>query len=127
MGLYGAFIGAGVVTLLTTSAKAIPVAMSEIANKIIGPAANTLLSPIMPMAFWVAALAAGKWHGVFATIFGGLGTYIMGNGTPGAILGILIGQMVEDKGFKNRSTIMMITVVTVLFLAIAYFRGKLPF
>ena len=127
MGLYGAFIGAGVVTLLATAAKAIPAAMSTIASEILNPAANVLLNPIMPMAFWVAALSAGKWQGIFATIFGGFGTYIMGNGTPGAILGILIGQMVEDKGFKNKTTMLMIVSITIMFIAIAYFRGKLVF
>lgn len=47
---------------------------------------------------------------------------IMGNAVPGIVLGILIGQSIEDNGY-SRSTKVMIAVVSVLFFVIAYFRG----
>lgn len=124
MMISGAIVGASVVTFLNTLAGMIPTTMSTIAEKIVSPAAELILSPILPVAFWISALGAGKWHGVFATIFGVLAQSIMGNATPGCVLGILVGQSVQDEGFTSKRSILMIGFVAVMFLLIAYFRGK---
>ena len=124
MMISGAVVGAAVVTFLNTLAGLIPSTMATIAEKIVSPAAELILSPILPVAFWISALGAGKWHGVFATVFGVLAQSIMGNATPGCVLGILVGQSVKDEGFTSKRSIFMIGFVAVMFLLIAYFRGK---
>ncbi len=126
MTLWGALIGAMLVTFLNTLSNLIPSTMSLIAEKIVSPAADLILSPVLPVAFWMSALSAGKWHGTFATIFGILAQHIMGNATPGAVLGILAGQAVEDTGLTGKRSISLILFISVMFLLIAYFRGKLP-
>ncbi|SCY78998.1 DUF4311 domain-containing protein [Alkaliphilus peptidifermentans] len=118
----GAIVGAVVVTFLNTVASVIPESMSFIAQQILGPAANLMINPVMPIIFWLAALDAGKTTGIWGTILGGLAHMIMGNAVPGIVLGILIGQSIEEYGY-TRSTQVMITIVTILFITIAYFRG----
>ena len=125
MAIAGALVGAIVVTFLNTLANTIPEGMSVIAKEVVEPAAGLIIMPILPVAFWLAALDAGKWQGIFASVFGGLAQYIMGNATPGCILGILLGQSVEDSGLRSRGSIIFITFISVMFLAIAYFRGLL--
>ena len=127
MAVRGAIVGAVVVTLLNTFASIIPTTMSTIANNVVSPAAELILQPVMPVAFWIGALSAGKNHATFATIFGVLAQYIMGNATPGCVLGILIGQSIDDTGAKSRRSVAMILFVSVMFLLIAFFRGKIPF
>ena len=127
MTLSGAVVGAVVVTLLNTFANLIPTTMSTIANNVVSPAAELILQPVMPVAFWIAALSAGKYHATYATIFGVLAQYIMGNATPGLVLGILIGQSVDDTGAKSKRSVTMILFVSIMFLLIAFFRGKIPF
>ncbi|WP_066497443.1 DUF4311 domain-containing protein [Abyssisolibacter fermentans] len=121
----GAIVGAIVVTFLNTLASSIPSGMAEIAEQVVTPAAKFILMPVLPVAFWLAALDAGKWQGILATIFGGLAQYIMGNATPGCILGILAGQSVEDSGFNSKGSKAFIIFISIMFLAIAYFRGKI--
>lgn len=118
----GAGVGIILVTFLNTVASIVPEKMSFIAQSILGPAANLMINPVMPIIFWLAALDAGKTTGVWGTILGGLAHMIMGNAVPGVVLGILIGQSIEDNGYV-RSTQTMIAIVTVLFIIIAYFRG----
>ncbi len=123
MMISGAVVGAAVVTFLNTLSGLIPSAMSTIAEKIVSPSAELILSPILPVAFWISALGAGKYHGAFATIFGVLAQVIMGNATPGCVLGILVGQSVQDEGFTSKRSLLMMGFVAVMFLLIAYFRG----
>lgn len=123
MTISGAIIGALVVIFLNTLAGIIPSTMSTIAQKIVSPAADLILSPVLPVAFLIAALSAGVYHGAFAMIFGVLAQVIMGNATPGCVLGILVGQCVQDEGYKSKRTILMLTFVAIMFLLIAYFRG----
>lgn len=118
----GAFMGAVVVVFLNTLASIIPESMSVIAQKILGPAASLMINPVMPIIFWLAALDAGRITGIWGTVLGGLAHMIMGNAVPGIVLGILIGQSIEDNGY-SRSTKVMIAIVSVLFFVIAYFRG----
>lgn len=127
MMISGAIVGALVVTLLNTFASIIPTTMSTIANNVVSPAAELILQPVMPVAFWLAAMSAGKNHATFATIFGVLAQYIMGNATPGLVLGILAGQSVDDTGIKSRRSITMLAFISVMFVLIAFFRGKIPF
>ncbi|MFV0479050.1 MAG: DUF4311 domain-containing protein [Anaerorhabdus sp.] len=126
MMIAGAFIGAGVVVFLNTLANIIPEVMSVIATNVVSPAADLILMPVMPVAFWIAAAGAGKTHATYATIFGVLAQYIMGNATPGLVLGILIGQSVHDDGLNSKKSIFMLLFVSIMFLLIAYFRGVLP-
>ena len=118
MGIAGGFIGAIVVTFLNTVAFLIPAALSQIAKEILSPAAALMINPVMPIVFWLAALDAGKITGVWATVLGGMAHMIMGNAVPGIVLGILIGQTIDENGY-NKSVKVMITIVVV----IAYFRG----
>ncbi len=127
MMLSGIAVGAVIVTALNTIASLIPKTMSLIAEKVVSPAADLILSPILPVAFWISALSAGKWQGTFATIFGVLAQYIMGNATPGCVLGILIGQSVADEGLKSKRSMFTILFTGIMFLIIAYFRGIIHF
>lgn len=122
MAISGSIVGAVVVTFLNTIASAIPESMSIVAQKILGPASNLMINPVMPIIFWIAALDAGKTTGIFGTIFGGLAHMIMGNAVPGVVLGILIGKSFEEN--KNQSSNWaLLLIVIVLFAVIAYFRG----
>lgn len=126
MSVVGAVVGAIVITFLNSLASVIPASMSVIAAKILGPAANLMINPVMPIIFWIAALDAGRTTGVWGTILGGLGHLIMGNAVPGIVLGILIGESKESSGSYTKSVKVMITLVVILFVAIAYFRGFFP-
>lgn len=122
MGVVGGVIGAIIVAFLNTVAFLIPVSLSNIAREILSPAAAMMINPVMPIVFWLAALDAGKLTGVWATMLGGLAHMIMGNAVPGIVLGILIGQTIDESGY-NKSVRIMITIVVILFVVIAYFRG----
>lgn len=122
MGVVGGVIGAIVVAFLNTVAFLIPASLSNIAREILSPAAAMMINPVMPIVFWLAALDAGKLTGVWATVLGGLAHMIMGNAVPGIVLGILIGQTIDESGY-NKSVRIMITIVVILFVVIAYFRG----
>lgn len=122
MAIAGTFVGMVVVTFLNTTASAIPESMQAIAIKVLVPAANLLINPVMPIIFWLAALDAGKRSGMWGTIFGGLAHLIMGNAVPGVVLGILIGKGVDDSGW-NRITKSLLATVIILFLLSAFFRG----
>lgn len=120
--LAGTLVGAVVVTFLNTVSAIVPQTMAVVAAKILGPASNLMLNPVMPVIFWLAALDAGRITGIWSTILGGFAHMIMGNAVPGLVLGILIGRSVEDHGYV-KSTNTMIVVVLILFVLIAYFRG----
>lgn len=122
MGIVGGIIGAIIVAFLNTVAFLIPASLSNIAREILSPAAAMMINPVMPIVFWLAALDAGKLIGVWATVLGGLAHMIMGNAVPGIVLGILIGQTIDESGY-NKSVRIMITIVVILFIVIAYFRG----
>lgn len=122
MGIVGGIIGAIIVAFLNTVAFLIPASLSNIAREILSPAAAMMINPVMPIVFWLAALDAGKLTGVWATVLGGLAHMIMGNAVPGIVLGILIGQTIDESGY-NKSVRIMITIVVILFIVIAYFRG----
>lgn len=122
MAFAGAIIGMVVVTLLNSSAASIPASMQAIATKVLVPAANWLINPVMPIVFWMAALDAGKRTGLWGTIFGGLSHLIMGNAVPGIVLGILIGKGVDDGGW-NRITKTLLSAVVLLFVFSGFFRG----
>lgn len=121
----GAVTGAVVIALLNTAASLVPESLSIVAKSILGPAANLMINPIMPIIFWLAALDAGKRTGLWGTALGGIAHMVMGNAVPGIVLGILIGQSSEDNGY-NKSVKIMIAIVTILFVAIGYFRGFFP-
>lgn len=118
----GAIAGALVVTFLNTLASSIPESLSVIAKEILSPASSMMMKTVMPIVFWMAALDAGKTTGIWGTVLGGLGQMIMGNAVPGIVLGILIGQTIEENGY-NKSVKVMIGIVAVLFITIGYFRG----
>ena len=122
MGIAGGLIGALVVTFLNTVAFLIPASLSQIAKEILSPAAALMINPVMPIVFWLAALDAGKITGVWATVLGAMAHMIIGNAVPGRVLGILIGQTIDESGY-NKSVKVMITIVVVLFVVITYFRG----
>ncbi|MFB5267808.1 DUF4311 domain-containing protein [Paenibacillus enshidis] len=118
----GAMVGAVVVTVLNSTAAAIPASLQAVATQVLVPAANWLINPIMPIVFWTAAMDAGKRTGVWATILGGLSHLVMGNAVPGIVLGILIGKGVDDSGW-NRITKTLVVAVVLLFLFSGFFRG----
>jgi uncharacterized protein (TIGR03580 family) len=122
MAIAGAIIGMLIVAFLNSTASAVPVSMQAIAIKVLVPAANLLINPVMPVIFWLAALDAGKRSGMWGTIFGGLAALIMGNAVPGVVLGILIGKGVDDAGW-NRITKTLLASVIILFVLSGFFRG----
>ncbi|EOH93993.1 permease [Enterococcus haemoperoxidus ATCC BAA-382] len=122
MGISGAIVGMLVVAFLNTTASAIPESLQVTAVAVLVPAANLLINTVMPVLFWLAAIDAGKRSGLWATIFGGLATMIMGNAVPGVVLGILIGKGVDEIGW-NKVTKSMMAAVILLFVLSAFFRG----
>ena len=121
MAVTGAVIGAVVVGLLNSTAVAIPTALQLIATKVLVPAANWLITLVMPIVFWMAALDAGQRTGVWGTVLGGLSHLVMGNAVPGIVLGILIGKGVDDGGW-NRITKILVLAVVLLFVFSGFFR-----
>lgn len=122
MAIAGAIIGVLVVTFLNSTASAIPESLQAIAIKVLVPAANLLINPVMPVIFWLAALDSGKRSGIWGTIFGGAAHMVMGNAVPGIVLGILIGQGVDDGGW-NKITKILLGSVILLFVFSGFFRG----
>lgn len=122
MGIAGALIGMAVVAFLNTTASAIPESLQVTAIAVLVPAANLLINTVMPVLFWLAAIDAGKRSGLWATIFGGLATMVMGNAVPGVVLGILIGKGVDEIGW-NRVTKSMMVAIVLLFVFSGFFRG----
>ncbi|USG64216.1 DUF4311 domain-containing protein [Brevibacillus ruminantium] len=122
MAFAGALVGVVVVTLLNSTATAIPESMQLVATKVLVPAANWLINPIMPIVFWMAALDAGKRTGIWGTVLGGLSHLVMGNAVPGIVLGILIGKGLDDSGW-NRITKTMVVAVALLFILSGFFRA----
>lgn len=119
----GAVVGAVVVAFLNTAAKLIPEKLALIAENILTPATGWLLNPVMPAIFWLAAIDAGKYTGMWGTLLGGVSALISGNAVPGIVLGILIGKSAEENGYKSKVVKVLIAIVVVMFIAIAYFRG----
>ncbi len=122
MGVMGAIIGAVVVAALNLLANAIPESLAGIASGILSPAANLMINTVMPIIFWLAALDAGKITGIWGTVLGGLAYLIMGNAVPGCVLGIIVGQSVEDNGY-NKTVKVMLAVIAALFIVIGIGRG----
>lgn len=122
MGISGAIVGMLVVAFLNTTASAIPESLQVTAVAVLVPAANLLINTVMPVLFWLAAIDAGKRSGLWATIFGGLATMIMGNAVPGVVLGILIGKGVDENGWNKVTKSMMVAVI-LLFVFSGFFRG----
>lgn len=115
-------VGILVVLFLNTTTSAIPDSLKITATKVLVPAANLLVSTVMPVIFWLAALDAGRRSGFWGTLFGGLAQLIMGNAVPGLVLGILIGKGVDDSGWNRVMKIMLVAII-VLFVLSGYFRG----
>ncbi|MEN3930172.1 DUF4311 domain-containing protein [Microvirga sp. W0021] len=122
MAIVCGIIGMVLVAFLNTTASAIPEALQITAVKVLVPAANLLVNTVMPVIFWLAAIAASRSAGFWGTIFGGLAQMIMGNAVPGIVLGILIGKGVDESGW-NRITQSMMAAVILLFVLSAFFRG----
>lgn len=122
MAIAGAAVGVVVVTLLNSTATAIPESMQLVATKVLVPAANWLINPIMPIVFWMAAMDAGKRTGIWGTVLGGMSHLVMGNAVPGIVLGILIGKGLDDSGW-NKITKTMLIAVILLFVLSGFFRA----
>ncbi len=122
MAFAGAAIGVVVVTVMNSTAVAIPASLQIIATKVLVPAANWLINPVMPIVFWMAAIDAGQRSGTWATVLGGLSQLVMGNAVPGIVLGILIGKGVDDSGW-NHITKTLVVAVVLLFVLSGFFRG----
>ena len=116
----GTFVGIAVVVFLNTIASIIPESLSTVASGVLGPAADWMLSPVMPLIFWLAAIDAGKSTGITATITGILAALFIGNAVPGLVLGILIGATIEEKGV-NKSVIIMMILTAILLAFSGYF------
>lgn len=122
MALAGAGIGITLITLLSSTAVAIPASLQVVGSKVLGPAAAWLINPVMPIIFWIAAIDSGRYTGLWGTVLGGLAHMIMGNATPGVVLGILIGKGLEEGGWNNVTRTLLGAIIT-LFTLSAFFRG----
>ncbi|MDU4962012.1 MAG: DUF4311 domain-containing protein [Sporomusaceae bacterium] len=122
MAIAGGLVGMATITLLNSTAVAIPASLQAIATKVLIPAAEWLINPVMPIIFWMAAIDAGQRTGLWGTILGGLAHLVMGNSVPGIVLGILIGKGVDDGGW-NRITKTMLIAIIALFVFSGFFRG----
>lgn len=122
MAIAGAGVGALVVTGLNTMASLVPESLATVASSILTPAANNLINFVMPVIFILAALDAGKITGIWGVCLGGVAHLIFGNAVPGTVLGILIGQTIQEQGFTKSAKIMC-AVVGTLFIVIGTARG----
>lgn len=123
MTAWGSIIGAVVYILLNTSASLVPESLAEMSSAILAPAAENMISLIMPLLFLWAAMDAGKRIGIWSIILGGIMAMVSGNALPGVIFGILVGTLAEEQGYKNKGTRNMFIIVIILIALIAYFRG----
>jgi uncharacterized protein (TIGR03580 family) len=123
MAVAGAGVGVVVITLLNTAAALIPKSLATVVGAVLVPAGNNLLLIAMPLLFLWAAMDSGITTGVWSIVLGGLMMLMSGNSLPGIIFGILIGNSAEEKGYKNKTTRMLMIAVFVLIVLIAYFRG----
>lgn len=123
MTVWGSIIGAVVYVLLNTSASLVPESLAEMSSAILAPAAQNMISLVMPLLFLWAAMDAGKRIGLWSIILGGVMAMVSGNALPGIIFGILVGTLAEEQGYKNKGTRNMLIIVIVLISLIAYFRG----
>lgn len=121
MAFASAIIGALLVGIINSTSVAIPPALQAIAAKVLKPAADWLINLVMPIVFWMAALDAGRRTGVYGTILGGVAHLVMGNAVPGLVLGILLGQGVEDIGW-SRITKVLLAAIVLLFVLSGFFR-----
>lgn len=115
-------VGILVVLFLNSTSSAVPDSLKTTATTVLVPAANLLVSTVMPVIFWLAALDAGRRSGFWGTLFGGLAQLIMGNAIPGVVLGILVGKGIDDSGWSKVVKIMLAAII-LLFVLSAYFRG----
>ncbi|MZD04390.1 DUF4311 domain-containing protein, partial [Streptomyces sp. SID5785] len=122
MALTGTVVGMVLITLLNTTAASIPHSLQEVAAKVLGPASEWLINPVMPIIFWMAAVDAGRRTGAWGTVLGGLGHLVMGNAVPGIVLGIVIGKGVDDLGWTKVTKSLAGAVIT-LFVASTFLRG----
>ncbi|MET9494073.1 DUF4311 domain-containing protein [Streptomyces sp. NPDC006552] len=122
MALTGTVVGMLLITLLNTTAASIPHSLQDVAAKVLGPASEWLINPVMPIIFWMAAVDAGRRTGAWGTVLGGLGHLVMGNAVPGIVLGIVIGKGVDDLGW-TKVTKSLAGAVIVLFAASTFLRG----
>ncbi|WP_434512369.1 DUF4311 domain-containing protein [Desulfitobacterium sp. AusDCA] len=122
MAIASAIVGMVVVTLLNSTAAAIPASLQSVATKVLGPAAAWFINPVMPIIFWMAALDAGKRSGSWGTVLGGIAHLIMGNAVPGIVLGILIGKGVDESGW-NRTMKIFLAAIIILFTLSGFFRA----
>ena len=122
MAFVGMIIGMVLVAVMNSTAVAVPSSLQAVASKVLVPAANWLINPVMPIVFWIAAMDAGQRTGMWGTILGGLAHLIMGNAVPGVVLGILIGKGLDDMGW-SRITKTLVAAVILLFAFSAFFRG----
>ncbi|MCR8644844.1 DUF4311 domain-containing protein [Paenibacillus sp. N1-5-1-14] len=122
MAIAGAIVGAIVIAVINSTAAIIPVSLQVVATKVLVPAANWLINPIMPIVFWMAAMDAGKRTGMWGTALGGLSHLVMGNAVPGIVLGILVGKGVDDSGW-NRITKILVAAIVLLFVLSGFFRA----
>jgi uncharacterized protein (TIGR03580 family) len=121
--IVGAFVGVLVFVTLNTVSSLVPTQLSVMAKDILSPAATNMINIVMPLLFLWAALDDGKVTGTWALALGGLMHMISGNALPGIILGILIGNNAQEKGYGAKSTRVLILVIFIVIAAIAYFRG----
>jgi uncharacterized protein (TIGR03580 family) len=118
----GAVIGAASMLFFMSMASVVPARMAEVAQNIMVPAADAMMDYLMPVIFMLSAIDGGVHTGVSAILYGGVAQMVMGNAVPGCVMGILVGKAVEVDGWK-RSTIILFSVVTGLFVVVAYFCG----
>ena len=118
----GALVGAVGMVFYMTMASAVPAKMATIAQKVMVPAGQAMMDYLMPIIFFLTAIDGGVHTGVASILYGGFAQMVMGNAVPGCVMGILVGKAVEVDGWK-RSTWILVTAVTGLFIAVAYFRG----
>jgi len=122
LGLSGLIVGAITMPLIILLYQVIPLELSGVASGVLAPAAGWLFSYVMPVIFLIAALDAGKKVGTMSLFFGVLSQFISGNAIPGIVLGILVGSAWTHSGLKSLQFWLLLTLVLVMFVAIAIFR-----
>ncbi|GBU10484.1 membrane protein [Erysipelotrichaceae bacterium] len=123
MGIASACVGMIFLSIVNTVSALIPTELALVAAGILAPASALMISYVMPLLFIWAACDAGDTVGFTAILLAGIMQLITGNALPGAVLGILLGYTIQENGFKNNTSRILITIVVTIILLISYFRG----
>ncbi|MGL4589472.1 MAG: DUF4311 domain-containing protein [Mycoplasmatales bacterium] len=123
LGIIGAIVGTIVMPSIVLLYSFVPIEFSKVAGEVLAPAAKLLFNPIMPILFLLAAFDSSKKTGIWALVLAAFSQVLMTNPLPGVILGIMLGEAASDQGYKSKTFIILISIISIIMLVIGVLRG----